>query len=468
MCIRDSPTTVTIDGHAIPAGGAMILLNPGLVRPGTKVGVSGFGFDPGSMVDLVVKTNPQDRGSAVGLVKADENGSISANITIPDSLSASSAIVVAQQRNSSKSAKASAVVPGGIGFVKLSKDVVKPGDSITLTAKGFTPSETIDVFWGRLTGEPAAKLQADGSGAVGQASVRVGVSAVGSATMALIGEKSQTVATAQVTMLGLYPTIDVKPYAVKAAQRLGFSGKGFAPGEGVAVYINSTDAQPVMTVQTDPNGNFSDAGFVVPFGLRKSETLILIGQESRSVVSSGFDILPYTPSAQPSTYGGFPGTTLSFYANGFAPNEVVLVYKGRTENNPGELVTAFRVDGKGNVGAAGNYMIPADAQGKVIFGLVGRLSGSTATASVTVQHSDVQVSLPAQSKYVLPADLATDPTLPGQQPASGTATAPRQTTVASSARQSPSASATAPPQKQQSSSNGSLFDQILKFFGVGN
>jgi hypothetical protein len=454
-------TTVVIDGKAIPAGGQpTILLNPGLVRPGTKVGVSGYGFDAGAAVNVLVKSGATDKGETVATAKADQNGSISVSFTVPDSLGNSNAQVVAQQVNSDKAAHAAAVVPAGIGSIKLSKEVGKPGDVISVNVKGFSPSETINVFWGRISGDPAQQLKADGGGGVSRAEIKVGVAAVGSTVLVLVGDKSQTVATAPFTMLGLYPTVDVAPYAVKAVQRLGFSGKGFAPGERVLVYINSTDAQPVMNVQADEQGNFGDAGFVVPFGLNKSQSLILIGEQSRSVVSSGFEILPYTPSAQPSTYGGFPGTTLSFYANGFGPNEVVLVYAGRTQNNPGELVSAFRVDGNGNAAAAGSYMIPGNAQGKLSFGLVGRQSQATASASINVQHSDVPVQLPPPVKYELPAELQQDATDASGQPAATSSTSgakgnPAGKTASSGRASQPAAPSPLPTSAVNGSASGS-------------
>ena len=102
-----------------------------------------------------------------------------------------------------------------------------------------------------------------------------------------------------------------------------------------------------------------------------------MGQQSRASVSSGFLALPYNPVVRASTYGGLPGTTLNFYARDFAPGEVVRVYTGKGEGSQGELVSAFRVDQKGTAGAAGSYVIPGKAQGKLTFTLVGTKSEGT-------------------------------------------------------------------------------------------
>jgi hypothetical protein len=148
---------------------------------------------------------------------------------------------------------------------------------------------------------------------------------------------------------------------------------------------------------------------MLPYGLKQQQSLILIGELSRAVVTSGFLILPYVPQAQPSTYGGASGTSFTFYGSGFAANEVVLVYKHRTHDSAGELVGAFRADAKGRA-AGGQYMIAGDPPGKLTFTLVGRRSGGVATASVTVQGSDVPSQVHSQPKYSLPPDLQEQPT----------------------------------------------------------
>src|SRR5919106_3901990 len=54
-----------------------------------------------------------------------------------------------------------------------------PGDVVSISARGFSSGEKINVFWGRVSGEPAATLQADEGGSVGEAAVQGGVGARG-------------------------------------------------------------------------------------------------------------------------------------------------------------------------------------------------------------------------------------------------------------------------------------------------
>ena len=412
--------TIDLNGQSIPTSGQpTILLNPGMVRPGTKVAVSGFGFDPGASIDILLKKDSLDAGTSLSLAKTDETGSFAVSFTVPEQMASRSPIVQAHERNSSKVAQTKALMPAGMAIVKLGKATAKPGDTISISATGFEPEEDVKVYWGQLNGDPAATLHADGGGNVGHASVQIPVGATGNTSVVLVGSKSQSLAIGQFYMLGLYPSVKVQPYAVKSANRINLSGAGFGPGETVLVYVNGISGPPLLTVPTDGRGNFSGIGFTVPFGLRAQQSLILIGEQSRAQVNSGFLVLPYTPSLQPSTYGGSAGTTLSFYATGYAPNEVVLVYKGRTKSGGGELISAFRVDGRGRAAAAGQYMIPAGDQGKVAFTGVGRKSGGLAVATVTVDHSEVPVQLAPQPKYSLPPELQETPApsgAPGNPP----------------------------------------------------
>ncbi len=404
--------------QATLAQGPAILLNPGLVRQGSKVSATGFGFDAGAMLDLLVKRQANDQGSAVAIVKTDENGAFGdANFTLPDAVSSGSFLVVARERNSSKTAQIPGSIANGVGSAKLASQVGKPGDHVTVSLSGYASNENVNVFFNALTDTPVATLQVDGSGNIGQGSIRVPVGAVGGNVFLFSGAKSQTLATSPFYLLSLYPTLDLSSYAVKAAKPLGFSGKGFAPDEPVMVYLNGASGPALTTVQAGDDGSFSSPGFVLPYGLKGNVSVIALGGESRASVSAGFQLLPYTPDAQPSTYGGRPGTGLSFYATGFGPNEVVMVYVGRSQTNPGTLVSAFRVDGKGNAAAVATYTIPGDAPaGRLVFTLVGRESAGVATAVVSVQHSDLPVQVPAQPPYVLPPDLRADSTQPTSAP----------------------------------------------------
>ncbi|HKT05058.1 MAG TPA: hypothetical protein VJT31_36545 [Rugosimonospora sp.] len=395
------PAMADVGGVRVPGTGQpLLMLNPGLVRPGTVVQVLGSGFDAGSTVDIQV-----GGGGPAGTVRADKGGYLTASLPFPARVGGGRAEVVAKQRGSTKTARAVAVVAQGVGTATLSAIVGRPGDTVALTARGFSPNETLAVYWGRTTGEPDATLHADETGAVSRAPLRVGVAPVGVASVFVVGRTSGIAAGVPFQILSLYPSIAVKPYALKAQQPVSFSGKGFAPDERVLVYLNAVGGQPLMAVQASDSGTFSGAGLTVPYALTGQQSLLFIGEQSRATAKTGFTVLPYLPSGRPSVYGGLPGTSLSFYAQGFAPNEAVHVYAGRTKGSAGTLVAAFRVDASGRAAAAGSYTIPGDAPDSLTFGMVGMRSNATATATIKVDHSGGPVNLPAAPPYQLPKDL---------------------------------------------------------------
>jgi hypothetical protein len=409
-----TPVVVQIQGTAVSLQAKpLLLLNPSTVRQGSSVGVAGSGFDPGAVVDIYVKQQVDDSVDPLTFVQVDKSGGFGGvSFNVPDTLPRGNFIVEADQRESDNLARATAVVAGGSPQVKLGTQAAKSGDQVQLSAAGFSPNEDINVYWNDLSGEVIGTITADENGGVRQGAVRVPFGAVGNNGFIFVGQESQSPVTVPFQMLNLYPSVDLSSYAIKPDNVLSFSGKDFGPGENVTVYLNSPDSPPLTTIQTDDTGAFTNAGgFLVPFGLQGKQTLIFIGTESKAPTTASFDTLPYTPSAQPSTYGGRPGTTLTFYAIGFARNEIVHAMINQTQNDPGTEVTCFRTDGQGNAASGGSYVVPGDAPaGQLLFSLQGSRSQATATAALEVIASDVPAQVPPQSPFS--CDLTDGPDAP--------------------------------------------------------
>src|SRR5437588_3597869 len=84
------PTNIT--------SGALLLLNPAIVRQGTGTGVPGSGADPGATVDLAVKSRLSDIGQVVTFVHTDKNGLFTGTFTVPTTLSAGPFFIEARER----------------------------------------------------------------------------------------------------------------------------------------------------------------------------------------------------------------------------------------------------------------------------------------------------------------------------------------------------------------------------------
>jgi hypothetical protein len=393
-----SPPTITID--------------PGMVRQGGRVAITGIGFDPGALVDM--RFTPQDSTQAFPVPAAvvAPDGSFTSAFTMPPLPNANGGTILAAQHGPvKKTARDDVEIQAGAGTARLSALWGRPGNTVDVTADGFQPGENVDAYSGRIGGPPVETLKPNEHGGLLRAPLRVGVAPVGNASLILVGEQSKTTATASYSMVSLYPSAGIQPYSVQPGEPFGVGGIGFMAGEPVLVYINKSSGPPITVLKADQRGMVGVGGLIAPYQLQGRQTLELIGAESRTTAMTGFQTMPYSPAAQPSTWGGMPGTSMSFYARGFAPNEVVLVYRDLGPRRPQELVTAFRVNSRGTA-IGGHYTIPANTNGRLSLHLVGRESQATAYASLAVQGAP-GVAVPPTPKYVLPPDLATDPPLPG-------------------------------------------------------
>ncbi len=389
------------------SSGPLILLDPGLVRQGSSISVTGSGFGARAIIDVTVKRHGASVSLAYTFVQTDKNGAFSgATLTLPQALGAGNFVVDARQRKSGNDAYAVGTVSGGAPRVKLGMEVGRPGDTIAVALQGFAPGEPIKVFWNSLGGQPLATLQADGGGGVGPAALQVPFGAIGNNTFLFIGANSQSVVAANFVVLALYPSVTLSSYAIQPDNVESFTGSGFGPNERVLIYLNNPNDSPVGVVQADSNGSFKNAGAItIPFALKGQQTLIFMGEQSRAPDAVSFTILPYSPAVQPSTYGGFPGTTVSFFVTAFARNEVVHVYADHTKSSMGKMVSCFLTDAHGSASAAGSFLIPGNTQaGPLEYALVGEKSGGVGLASVNVSAPPSPVQTPPQPTFTCPLD----------------------------------------------------------------
>ncbi len=401
------PTATSTPVTVVPVGGGglpFIFINPGVVRQGANITVAGSNFDPQATVNFLIKQKEADPGKMLTYVQADKTGSFDGvTIALPASEPFGNFIIEARQQHSTtKLAESMGVIQnGGSATVKMSALVGRVGDTVAVSAKGFASEEQVSVYWNSMGSDPIATLQADGGGGIGQAPVQVPFGAPGNNSFFFEGAKSQTPVTVPFILIPRYPNVKPSTYSIRADNVLSFSGKDFGPNELVVVYLNKPSGRPLATVQTNAKGAFfNQAGFVVPFTLKGKQTLYFVGSQSRAPTTIGFAVAPYMPDVQPSTYGGGPGTTITFYAKGFARNEVVHIYTNAAANNAGKMVGCFQTDATGSAGAVGSYLIPGDAQpGKLVFTLDGTKSGAVTTASITVSAPETPVQTPPQPPF---------------------------------------------------------------------
>jgi hypothetical protein len=402
-----------------------VLLNPAAVGPGSTGAVSGSGFRPGAIIDLYLKQRPDDRGEELGFVQTDQGGNFGGfSVTLPQTYTEGQFLIVAREQGSGKEAQAQGHIRSGSPKVQMGTQVGKPGDNVVISGSGFKPGEEVLVYFNTIAGDPIARLRADSAGGLDRESLRIPFGAVGNNAFIFLGQQSQAPVTVPFLLLNLYPTVVLSEYAARADTVLSFTGTGFGPEEKVQVHLNDPTTSPLAVLQADANGEFENAGsFRIPFSLRGRNVLIFVGQQSQAAVTVGFDVLPYTPTAEPSTYGGRPGTTITFYGSGFARDEIVRIYVGRNGQR-GKEVACAKTDDQGIIRAGGSYTIPGNVQaGQMDFFLVGDKSQGEAVASVEVMEAGGPVDVPPEpAEYRCPFDA--EAPAPGASPGAPPQTSP--------------------------------------------
>jgi hypothetical protein len=412
-------TTPIAASQIVTTNGPLVLLNPSRARPGSTVGVTGSGYDPGTTIDVYLKHSQTDAGRNLGFVQADKGGGFGGfTLTMPPDFASGQFIVLATQHNGKKQAFATGTVAANSPVATFGTQVGKVGDIVTFSLKGFAPAEAVTIYFNSLASAPITTVTTDSAGEVRQQHMKVPYGAIGNNSFIFVGKTSQSPVTVSFTLLNLYPSISPNLYGAKPDTTLAFTGKGFGPNERVFIHVNSIQSPPVGIAVADATGAFKNGGqFTVPFSLKGKTNFIAVGEQSQAPVSISIDVLPYSPSAETSTYGGRPGTTITFYGTGFARGEVIHVYVGRGARGGGQEVSCFNAGPKGDFGAAGNYEIQAGTPaGNMVFSLVGDKSLAAASAKMQVMPASSGEPAPPAVKAApfhcpLPAS-STMPALP--------------------------------------------------------
>ncbi len=386
------PSTVML-----PPVGPVLLLNPNSAAAGATINVIGSGFHSGKLITLILAKGPDDRDQALGrrldTAQAGRDGTFGKNVNLPITMRGSSFWIIAQERNGDARAAARGSIAVGSPSGTLSTAAGKPGDTVYASARGFAPHEAVDVYLNNLGTSPVTTLRADGSGNLSLASIPVPYGPVGPTALLLLGRRSRGLAAIPFQMLGLYPTASVNDYSAVADTVLSFSASGFGPSENVDVRVNTPNGFAVGILHTDGGGNIRNQGhFRIPFSMKGRNTFVLTGEDSHTSTTVNFTVQPYLPIAAPSSYGGGPGTAITFYGTGFARNETVRVFEG-LPGGAHTQVAVMHTDNHGNLLArAGLILIkPGTPPGKMNFILAGDKSVTPVSVAFNVQAGDNSV-----------------------------------------------------------------------------
>jgi hypothetical protein len=171
--------------------------------------------------------------------------------------------------------------------VHLDAHTAKPARALAFTGTGFVPNEPVDVFLGS---QSLSTLTADAEGRILNASLGVPFLSPGDYRVSFIGQASRAPVAVGLKIEGFRPWVMLHNYYVSPQSSLGFNGQDFAPGEVVAVYLNSTLDGLVLQVTADAEGRITAANALSPANLTGDNRLIFVGQQSQVELTATFAV----------------------------------------------------------------------------------------------------------------------------------------------------------------------------------
>ncbi len=384
-----APTgTYTIAGIGQTSGsiatGTFQLLPALFVNPpggvlGTKITLTGHAFAAGETVPVYWNYTGPGTGTLLSTATAGSDGSFKTTAFVPTGGTTPGhiPIVGTGQTSNTTGTFSFLLYPPTLALAPLKGSA---NSVLTLSAYGFGPNETVNIYWNNDT-TPVLVTSTNAIGYVASATIIVPADAVpGVYTLTAIGQKTQFTNTNTFTVVAPGFNLSISSGPVGVSVRV--SGQGYAPNEVVKILWNYTGPGTGTNVATMTAGSSGiiSASFIVPTESIGTYTVAAIGATDNSVSQSTFTVgngLAASPSTDP------PGNSVTVSGTGFQANEPVLLYWDSTSNTPLDTTTA---DAHGN--SSQTVELPSTATPGVhnLIGL-GQTSQQSFTATVTIDTS---------------------------------------------------------------------------------
>ncbi len=262
---------------------AHISLQPGTIKPGQMVTVTGDGFSAHVSVTLKATIPLYGGGAKTVQTTATTNasGQFTARIHFPANAAAGSLRVIAQGPNSQTTAQLQ--VGRVTATIAVSPPAAIPGASVRVTGQGYPADDTVSVraqvatSSGTQTLSQTAKTDAQGRFT---ASLRVPANATaGTFTVAARSETSGRVPTTRLKIVTVPTSLIAAPTTAAPGTAVTLNGFGFAAGESVTVTLNG---QALGTATANSSGNFTTRVTVPAATASGSFTLAATGSAAHS------------------------------------------------------------------------------------------------------------------------------------------------------------------------------------------
>jgi hypothetical protein len=283
------PPTAVAESPGGP-GATSVQLSSQDLTPSSHPSITASGFQAGEHLNVTIQDaqgNPYDLAPLV----AGPDGSIrNASLSLPSQLGSGVYRLVAAGGTSHRTASTTfrmAVVPP---TVVLDTYTSMPGQVVNFAGNGYIAGETVKVYLGSST-VPLASVKATALGTV-TGHLQVPKLQPGTYSLKMVGASSQFPATVGFNIQGFSPWVVLGRYTLTPGEGEGFMGQGFAPGEVVFVYVNTTQGNPALRVTADTSGRVVVQDTWVPASVSGHNVLTLVGQQSKASTSAEFTVMP--------------------------------------------------------------------------------------------------------------------------------------------------------------------------------
>lgn len=270
-------------------------------------------------------------------------------------------------------------------IVILNSGMVTQNSEVVARGVGFEPFEDVLVSIYNSSGDlenEVGLIQADKEGNFADAKFAVANTvAPGEHVVVATGQKSGVSGQASFQVQPSGPWLALDSYSEKPYARVTFKGGGFDPREDIALYFDSVSTNPVGTLRADAYGGLTGASVTVPMLGAGQHSFILMGQTSRTTVSSPFSVLGFYPWVGLSSYSPQPEQSIGFIGHDFAPRERVSYFLNTISTN---VLGTVAADGNGNFETENIFEIPTSAVGELTLVFYGGTSQMPITATLNV------------------------------------------------------------------------------------
>jgi hypothetical protein len=336
---------------------------------GAAYSVSGDGFTPGQQLSLYL-----DNIATAPLATITSTGRVSFSGRVPVAAAGNHTFIV--KGTYGDIAAVSFVEWAMTPYLLLSTYSSLPERPVSVKGQGFVPGEPVHVF---LNGALVGLARADDRGALNATRVfTIPSNAKGALQVSAVGTLSGRPAQTGLGVLAFEPSLWLSSYAGHPGATITFTGTGFARNDVISVYVG-TSTRPAVRFRAQ-GGKFAGAGAIhIPFGAPAGMLQLRVhGERSDVGMTMRFRVVAFAPGAgyEVRRHGHY--TVLRLGSGGFAPYELVRIYRGTRPR--GAPVRVLRADATGNTPLLKVLEVRGTPRVHLAYTLVGVQSKARATA----------------------------------------------------------------------------------------